>query len=187
VQAIPEKSYEEDLHRLELLMRQLKVKYDQFFAGAMDRQPFELRAQAEQIIKRITRQPPGKFATRFHFNALVSRYNSFSELWNKTLRSKEEGDQRSAAFTDRFDIRERLLTRCLVSDPDRNREELRRVHTRFAEARARAGKAEIPFDRFSRNIASQTKMLRAKHGCASIEVRLVENDRGVQIKARPGR
>ena len=38
------------LHRFDVALRELKVKYDQFFAGALDRQPFELRAEIERII-----------------------------------------------------------------------------------------------------------------------------------------
>jgi hypothetical protein len=187
VRAISLKSYEEDIRRLDVALRELKVKYDQFFAGALDRQPFELRAEVERIINRLNKQPPGKLALRFHFNALVSRFNSFSELWGKTLRTMEEGDRRSAAFTDRFDLRERLITRCLLADPDRSREELRRMHARFVAARERHGKRGVPFEKFVRGIATQTARLRARHECDQIEVRLVESDDGVQIKARPGR
>lgn len=187
MRAISQKSYEEDIHRLDVALRELKVKYDQFFAGALDRQPFEVRAEVERIINRISKQPPGKLALRFHFNALVSRFNSFSELWGKTLRTMEEGDHRSAAFTDRFDLRERLLTRCLVGDPDRNQEELRRMHARFVAARERHGKRGVPFEKFARGIAAQTAKLRAKHECDQIEVRLVESGDEVQIRARPDR
>lgn len=187
MRAISQKAYEEDIHRLDVALRELKVKYDQFFAGALDRQPFEVRAEVERIINRINKQPPGKLALRFRFNALVSRFNSFSELWGKTLRTMEEGDHRSAAFTDRFDLRERLLTRCLVGDSDRNQEELRRMHARFVEARERHGKRGVPFEKFARGIAAQTAKLRAKHECDQIEVRLVESGDEVQIRARPDR
>jgi hypothetical protein len=184
---IPLKQYEEDLQRLEVAIRELKIKYDQFFARALDRQPFELRARVERIIDRINKQPPGKFAIRFHFNSLVSRYNSYSELWGKTLRTMEQGDQRATTVAERFGIKERLITRCVVADPAHGQNELRRLHGRFLEARERYGKRPVSYEKFVRGIASQTRQLRAKHECSQIEVRLVDSGDGVKIKARPDR
>jgi hypothetical protein len=181
------KDYDADLHRMDVAMRELKVKYDQFFAGALDRQPFELRAEIERIIDRINRNPPGKFAVRFRFNSLVARFNSFSELWSKTLRAQEEGDHRTPSLAERFNIRERLLTRCLVGDAKESQTELKRLHARFVEAQERRGKRGVPFERFARGIASQSDRLRASHECDQIEVRLVETDDEVQVRARPGR
>lgn len=183
--AMSQKGYEEEIRRLDVALRELKVKYDQFFAGALDRQPFELRKQVDRIIDRIGKQPPGKYALRFHFNSLVSRYNSFSELWGKTLRSMEEGDHRAPTVSERFGLKERLITRCLVSDAERNRDDLRRVHRRFVEARERQGRRGVSFDKFLRGIASQAERLRARHECGQIEVRLVESDDEVQVRARP--
>ncbi len=185
MQPIPVKVYEEQLQRLDVVLRELKIKYDQFFAGALDRQPLELRAEVDRIVRRINQQPPGKFALRYHFNALVSRYNSFSELWGKTVRAMEEGDHRTASFAERMGVKERLLTRCLLEDPESSQEELRRLHARFVAARARENKNPISFEKFTRGIAAQTRELRARHDCGPIEVRLVESDDGVQIKARP--
>ena len=185
--AMPQKVYEESLQRLDVALRELKIKYDQFFAGALERPPIELRAEVERIIRRVAKEPPGKFALRYHFNALVSRFNTFSELWGKTLRTMEEGDHRAVSVAERFGIKERLVTRCLVTDVDTDRAELQRLHRRFGEARERRGKRQIPFEKFARGIAAQTRTLRAKHDCGQIEVRLVENDGEIQIRARPGR
>jgi hypothetical protein len=187
VKAIPLKEYEEKIHRLELALRELKVKYDQFFAGALERQPFELRAEVLRIIDRITRHPPRQLALRFHFNSLVARFNSFSERWSKTLRTMEEGDHRTISAAERAGLKEWLLTRCVVRDAERSQKDLRRMHARFVEARRRHGKRAVPFEKFARGIASQTARLRAKHECDQIEVRLVESGDGVQIRARPGR
>jgi len=187
VSAARSQLYEADLHRLDVALRELKVKYDQFFAGALDRQPFELRAEVERIIDRIRKQPPQQYALRFRYNALVSRYNSFSELWGRTLRTMEEGDTRKASLADRFELREHLLARCVVRDPDGSREDLERLHRRFVAARERRGKPAIPLDKFLRGLDAQTRRLRARHGCDQIEVRLVESGDEVQIRARPGR
>ena len=78
-----------ELERLQVGLRQLKVQYDMFFAGSLPRQPHELRADLERIIKRLSGHPIRKYSQRFHLASLVSRFNAMSELWTKTLRTLE--------------------------------------------------------------------------------------------------
>ncbi len=177
-----------DLARLETSLRQLKIQYDMFFAGSIPRQPVDLRSDVERLIKRYSNAPIRKYATRFHFNSLVSRYNSLSELWTKTLRNLEEGERPVPAVMDRAS-EERTLASCVVQDPSAEKSSLRALHARFLEARRKAGEADpkLSFASFLRGIAAQAGKLRENAGCDKIELRLVVRDRKVQLKARPGR
>ena len=179
---------EADLARLEADLRQLKVHYDMFFAGALARQPLEMKADFERLLKRCSGAPPHKYAHRFQLNALVSRYHSLSELWSKALRSIEEGDRPAAAVLDRV-ARERILASCRVRNPVEDQAPLRALHERFLEARKRAGVEEgsLAFDSFLRGVATQARRLEQKYGCDEIELRIVVENRKVQLKARPGR
>lgn len=178
----------EDLARLEAGIRQLKVQYDMFFAGSIPREPLELRGEIERLIRRYSRNPIGKYAARFQFNTLVGRFNSFSELWAKTLRQYEEGPRAMPGHGSRPGA-ETVVATCFVADAGREQENLRLLHAKFLEARRRNGEdgSTIPFDSFVRGIASQTGRLREKAGCDKVELRLVVRDRKVQLKARPGR
>ena len=180
---------EADLERLETGLRQLKVQYDMFFAGSIPKQPNELRGEVERIIKRYAHAPIRKYAVRFHFNSLVGRYNSLSELWSKTLRTLEEGDRPAPALSDRAGPRESILARCTFQDPRKDRDHLKLLHTKFLEARKKSGEtgAVVSFETFVRGIASQAQRLREKNGCEAVELRIVVADRKVQLKARPGR
>jgi len=173
------------LVRLETSIRQLKVQYDMFFNGALPRQPYELRARVEGIIKQYTNAPIRKYAHRFHFNALVGRYNSFSELWGKTLRTLEEGERTQPERLNG----EKLLDRCRIHNPIEEQERLRGIHARYLEARAKWEKrgGKLPFDVFVKGIAAQAERLRQKSACDEIELRLVISERKVHLKARPGR
>jgi hypothetical protein len=181
-------SIEADIARLETRLRQLKVQYDMFFNGALPREPFELRADVERLIKRYSNAPIRKYAQRFHFNSLVSRFNSLSELWTKTIRNLEEGDRPSPAAAGRGPS-EKVLTTCRIHDPIKEQELLRFVHSRYLEARRKMGGAngKVSFSDFVRGITSQAKSLRDKSGCDEIELRLIVADQKVHLKARPGR
>lgn len=187
MQEVVSSELEADLARLQTSIRQLKIQYDMFFAGSIPKQPMELRADVERIIKRFSGLHMRKYAHRFHFNSLVARYNSMSELWSKTLRNLEEGERRVPALADRGP-EERTLASYVVTDPAREQESLRILHARYVDARRKAGEKDLdlPFDRFVRGIVTKTGKLREDAGCDKIELRLVVRDRKVQLKARSG-
>jgi hypothetical protein len=178
-----------DLRRLDVGIRQLKVQYDMFFAGALKREPFELRSEIDRIIKRHANSPIQKYAQRFHLNTLISRFNSLSELWGKTMRTREEGDRPPPALADREGPREQLVARCRFHDAKTNQTELHRLYDRFVETRRRldAGKRVVSFEKFAAGVTGQSQRLQKQSGCAEIELRVVVHDHKVLVKARPGR
>lgn len=186
VQSIEEDGFEAEMHRLKVDIRQLKIQYDMFFAGSMDREPFVLRGRIQTTIKRYLDSPPRAYANRFLLNSLISRFNSMLELWGRKVRSMEEGNRRSSSAAERMGLREHLLTRCVVGDPAKEQDSLRPIHSRFLEASRRHGRPEVPFDKFMRGVVSQARKLRARAECDQIELRLVVRNDEVQIKARPG-
>jgi hypothetical protein len=180
---------EAEIARLESSIKRLKVHYDMFFAGALSHEPLQLRSEVEKTIRRHTQAGMRNYAHRFHFNALVSRFNSLSELWAKTMRSMEEGDRRQRTQEEHVQQRERLIARARVTDGEADGESLRRLHRRYLSARESNGETgrQISYEKFLRGISAQTRRLRKESGCAEIELRVVLRDQKVQVKARPGR
>jgi hypothetical protein len=189
VQDVVSTELEADIVRLESGIRQLKIQYDMFFAGSIPKQPFELRGEIERIIRRHSQTPIRKYAPRFHFNSLVSRFNSMSELWAKTIRSLEEGDRPAPAVADRAGNGEHLVARCTVTNASEEKDNLRLLHARLLEARKKAGEknGKMSFDTFVRSVGAQAGKLREKTGCDKVELRVIVVDRKVVVKARPGR
>ena len=184
----PQSGFEEDIARIEVGIKRLKVHYDMFFVGALSYEPRELRAQVEKLIRRHSNSSKLKYAERFQFNALVSRFNSLSELWAKTTRKMEEGDFRSRTKMDQYGLKERLIARARLPEQNVKERDLRRLYRKFTEARRISGeeKRRVSYDTFVRGISSQTQRLRKESGCAEIELRVVLRDQKVQVKARPG-
>jgi hypothetical protein len=180
---------EAELGRLESGIRQLKIQYDMFFAGSIPKQPLELRSELERIIRRHSATPIRRYASRFHFNALVSRFNSLSELWAKTLRGLEEGDRPAPAVADRAGGSEQLIAHCTLADSGNERDILKLLHARLLDARKKAGEApgRVSFENFALTINAQAQKMREKTGCAKVDLRVIVVDRKVMVKARPGR
>jgi hypothetical protein len=176
---------DEDLTRIEMGIRQLKIQYDRFFAGGLKREPILLRADINKLIKRYSEIPLGKYHQRFRFNALVSKYNAFCELWSKAVRRSEEGERRPVLRAHAAP-REQLLAACRIREAD-DQAPLRALYGQFIEARLATGAADpdrLSFERFLKGIRSQTAKLRESGRCAEIELLLILQDEKVRLKAR---
>jgi hypothetical protein len=76
--------------KLEDDIRKLKIDFDIYFNGAAKRPPLEARARLEAALKRISDDRNLTYAQRYHFNALISRFNSYRELLRRNLKKKGE-------------------------------------------------------------------------------------------------
>ena len=81
---------DQQLVRLEEDIRKLKIDFDIFFNGGSKRPPLEARARLESNLKRIADDRSLSYAQRYHFNALVSRFTSYRELWRRMLKKRGE-------------------------------------------------------------------------------------------------
>jgi hypothetical protein len=191
----------EDLDRLDTTIRQLQVKWDLFFIGQEKKPPSDLQAQVEQLIRRYANSEIRNNGERFRYQSLSARYTTFNELWQKRLRSREEGKAfgvhglraeqlpppkapapRSAPGAQRpgpapGEIR--------VGDTSRDEDAVQQLYNRFVEERLRAGEAHAPvFENFRDLIRQQTERIRAEKGAHAVDFRLETRDGKVSLKAR---
>jgi hypothetical protein len=191
----------EDLDRLDTTIRQLQVKWDLFFNGQEKKPPSDLQAQVEQLIRRYANSEIRNNGERFRYQSLSARYTTFNELWQKRLRSREEGKAfgihglraeqlpppkapapRSAPGAQRpgpapGEIR--------VGDTSRDEDAVQQLYNRFVEERLRAGEAHAPvFENFRDLIRQQTERIRAEKGAHAVDFRLETRDGKVSLKAR---
>ena len=87
---------ERELKALEIEMRRLEAEYNMYFAGRSPRPPVETRRRVTGMVRQLDRQQLSNYAERFRFTALQTRFQSFTELWDRTMRARDEG--RPGAF-----------------------------------------------------------------------------------------
>jgi hypothetical protein len=83
--------FDAEMAQLEAEIKRLEIEYNMFFAGRLPRLPWETRARVEKIVKRYDRMHIANTAARFRFNTIQTRFMSFCELWERSLKAKEEG------------------------------------------------------------------------------------------------
>ena len=87
----PMATIDEDLGQLEKDIRQLKIEYEQYFAGGRKRPPTEIEWRVELLVKRYgERNSQMNYGQRFRFNGLTQTYAKYREMFRKRLKQKEE-------------------------------------------------------------------------------------------------
>src|SRR6478672_4200743 len=80
-----------DLQALTAGLKQLEAEYNMFFAGRLPRPPLETRGRVAALVKKWDRGYIQSAADRFQFDTLQRRFQTFIDLWDRGLRSREEG------------------------------------------------------------------------------------------------
>lgn len=181
---------EQDLNRLDGELRQLEAEYTMFFAGRLSKPPWETRARVDAAVKQLDREPIKNTALRFRFTTIQSRYAAFVELWERSMRNREEG--RTGPQLQPPDTRtstESRTERAVHVATARSRQSdqtLNALYASLTEARRQVGAPEIPFSRFSDVVNKEIERLRAA-GKSGVTFRVAIKDGKAHLTARTGR
>ena len=182
---------ERELQSLEVELRKLEAEYNMYFAGRLPRPPWESRKRVENMVKRIDRLYISNYGHRFKFNTLQSRFSSFVDLWDRGLRSREEG--RAGPFapprpvsiekTKETPANDGVVSVTTFKDPTKEMDKLQELHTSLTEARRKAGQDAIPFQKFADLVKTQVSTMKQK-GTAEVAFRVAVKDGKVTFTAR---
>lgn len=179
---------ERDLQQLAADLRRLEIEYTQFFAGRSPKPPLPLRQSVETLLKRLDRAPFEQIAQRFRFQTLQSRFATFTELWDRSMRQREEG--RAAPGTPVKEStaagghpKDRLVLEAAIVDPKRETDRLDDLYDVLCEARRSAGEREIPFEKFVEVVTGQVERFR-REGTGPVTFRVTTKDGKVRFTAR---
>jgi len=81
----------DQIDRLEDDIRRLKIDYEIYFNGGTKTPPQAARASLEARISRLNGDRGLSYGNRYKLDAMVTRYNSYRQLWRRRL--KEKGDE----------------------------------------------------------------------------------------------
>ena len=181
---------------LEAGLRRLEAEYNMYFAGRLPRPPLETRAQMAALVRRLDNAYINNYGIRFRFTTLQTRFAKFANLWDRSLRAKEEG--RAGPFVQpRETVRaakpepkqegpkqpDRVLSVATFTDPVRELERVQRLYEKLAAARRETGQEDIPFHKFAEMVKTQVGALKAK-GSNEVAFRIAVKDGKVALTAR---
>jgi len=171
---------QERLDQLGRSIQQLRIDFERFMNGALPVPPDELRNRIVVQLKSL-RNLNLAAVDSFRLGDMEARFNTYSELYNRRLREREEGPRAARAPAEpeapSYDAGRGIL----VGDA---------VPPAAAEALyaglARAGEApRFDLASFQTYIERQAAAIRARTGCAQVQFRLADEDGKLKLKARP--
>jgi hypothetical protein len=178
-----------ELNVFEAEMKRLEAEYNMFFAGRLQRPPWETRGRVEAMARRLDQEPLGNTGTRFRFGTLQSRLAAFIDLWDRGLRAREEGRPgpfaapRPVEPQKRAPVEDRILHVTTFSDPLREIEKLRDLYHTLSQARRESGHEQVPFHRFAELVKTQVAAMK-EQGSAEVAFRVAVKDGKLNFTAR---
>jgi hypothetical protein len=173
--------YEQAIDRLAQDVRELRIEFERFFAGALPTPPEELRGRVQARLRELRNANLQSAADHFRLNTVEAQFNAYNELHNRRLREREEGRVHQApppSTKARLDPRGGVV----VGDAPEPEAVAALFQGLYGQG-ARAAKVDL--ETFRAYIASQVAAIQGKSGCATVQFRVVEESGKLKLKARP--
>ena len=180
---------QKDLQALAAGLKQLEAEYNMFFSGRLPRPPWETRNRVAALVKKWDRGYIQTAMDRFQFDTLQRRFQTFVDLWDRGLRSREEG--RAGPFAQP-PPRERpkepapeakVVHVTAFQDPMREIDKLHTLYDSLMDARREAGDDVVPFHRFAALVKDQVTKLKSE-GTDAVAFRVAVVEGKVNFTAR---
>lgn len=170
-----------DLDNFQSRLKELEIRYEQYFAGAEKREPYHERKDLARLIRQYNPAHITATDLKFRYHGLTSRLASYGQYWDRILRLIDEGKYH------------RHLTKAgkPAISPEKKplssaTSEAELLHLELARAKKQCGMpAEAPSpEKIAQFLADQRKKIRDKFGDKPVEF-LVDTSAGKpRIKVR---
>lgn len=179
---------DDELTNLEEGLRRLKIEYHIFFSGHRVKPPDDLRMRVERTIKQLSENSNISFSQRFRFNTLVTRFYVYRDLWRRTQQDREMGSEPitdpALASVAKPERKTAEAVRVSISDPKVEEEKVRTLYEALIHLKgAETPETHISYPQFAKYIATQTKGLREKYGCAKVAFTIAVEDNAIRFTA----
>jgi hypothetical protein len=181
---------QKDLQTLAAGLKQLEAEYNMFFSGRAPRPPWETRHRVAALVKKWDRGYIETAADRFMFDNLQRRFMKLLELWDRGVKSREEGRAGPyAAPPPKVPVREQQPADQTVvhvtsfQDPMREMDKLHSLYDSLMDARREAGDEVVPFHRFAALVKDQVAKVKSG-GAEEVAFRVTVTDGKVNFTAR---
>lgn len=180
----------EDIAKLELDLRELVIKYEQYFFGIEKREPLRLLDTVERAVRRYQNVSIPNTSQRFKYESLVATLSVHKQKWTRTNRLIEEGKFQRDRFRmslHQAEKAEKGSKSTPTSPPPGHEAQIETVFLQYVNARLACN---LPVENVTREkvaeaINRQKPALMQKYGCRDVEFVVVIEGGKPSLKARP--
>lgn len=175
-----------ELSKLDGLLGELKVQYEQFFLGIISLPPDRLHFSVKQLIKKLKGSPFKSSAMRFQLRSLENRYNSYNTYWQRVLRERENGTYSRDVF--KAELRKRLAQEEALSNSAKGQAEKGFVNLYNSYKSAieqRTGKAvNLDYAAFKKSLLQRSKEFKTQTGAKKLSYTVLVKNGKVTLQVR---
>lgn len=177
-----------DPHVLDKKIEELKKYYEQYFSGFLKKEPVELRAEVAKWIREFSAVKLKNPTSAFKIQALIARYNSYSNMWNRILQDIEEGRYKRDLF--KLKIKEHAKEKPeagAVAEKPASSDPIAILYGKYVAAlKANSDDQPVPSEAaFRKKIQAESKALQEKLGVNKLSFSIAVADGKVRLKAKP--
>lgn len=182
------------LDRLDTDLQEFRLQFGRFFAGDRPVPPEDLRRDLQARLRQA-RGGAGASGVRsvadtFRLTQLEAQFNTYSELFNRRLRQREEGPRRAPGARGTPTPIEAASGAATAAPAGPaiglSPEAVAALHRTLYPAGAPDGSTDTPdLERFSAFLSSQVAALRRRTGCRKVVFRVSEDGGRRRLLARP--
>jgi hypothetical protein len=179
----------EDIAKLELDLRELVIKYEQYFFGIEKREPLRLLDSVERAVRRYQNVSIPNTSQRFKYESLVATLSVHKQKWTRTNRLIEEGKFQRDRFRMSLHQAEKSEkdAKPKPSAPVEHDSQIETVYQQYVNARQACN---LPVENVTREkvaeaINRQKPALIQKYGCRDVDFVVVIEGGKPSLKARP--
>lgn len=174
-------------------IEKFKIEFERFLAGATLIPPDEQRAKLVRDLRELRTANLRASADQFRLASLEARFNSYSELFHRRLRDREEGRSArlhrpvAAAPERRLDAASGVVVTDRL-EPEAVAALYQSLTRRGKAASSEGGGGAAPameLDTFRGYLSQQIESIRLKTGCEAVQFRIATEDGKLKLKAKP--
>jgi hypothetical protein len=177
----------EDIARLEIELRELIIKYEQYFFGIEKREPLKLLEEVERQVRRYRNVTITNTMQRFKFDSIAASLSVQKQKWSRINRLIEEGKYERDRFKMSLRHPETAKDRSAPPAPPAAEQELDKIYQEYRNARLACN---LPVENVSRELIAQAierqkPAIMEKYRCSDVNFVVVVENGKPRLKARP--
>lgn len=181
----------EDIAKLELDLRELVIKYEQYFFGIEKREPLRLLESVERAVRRYQNISIPNTSLRFKYESLVGTLSVHKQKWIRTNRLIEEGKFQRDRFRMSLHQAEQAEKTGKKKKPEtpapQQDNQIESVYQQYVNARIACNLPveNVTKEKVAEAINRQKPALMQKYGCRDVDFVVVIEGGKPSLKARP--
>lgn len=175
-----------ELDRLDQMLEELKVQYEQHFSGILPLAPDKLHNEVKRLRRLLLKAPFKNSEMKYRYKSLENRYHTYRSYWERVNREREAGTYQRDVF--KANLRERIALEEQHATTAEGKAEghLSSLFKSYKDALEKSAgrKMNVDYEAFKKMVVKRAKEFKEKHGTKKLTFKIVMKEGKVSIQAK---